>query len=223
MHNINQICVKAQINLSQNQLFCNTNRNIYIDPEAPEWRDLVTQTRQRWIVDGMGDWSGWSMAWAAQLNSHFKQPENAEMLLEIFSKLFTNKGGGTLHDAAFSGFTLLGDWQRGEVMQIDGGMGAVSAIQEMFLYDCCGVLHIGDGVPAHWRNAEVKDMPAPGGFRVSAEFVKGRGVSMSVTASRKGVCRIQLDPARSWPQPAAGTVKDNIWEFSLEAGETVSL
>lgn len=194
-----------------------------IDPEDPEFKELVFNTRQRWIVDGMGDWSGWSMAWAAQLNSHFKQAENAEMLLEIFNRLFTNKGGGTLHDATFSGFSLLGDWQRGEVMQIDGCMGAVSAIQEMMLFDCCGVLNIGYGVPERWRNASFKNMPAPGGFKISASFQKGRGTAMSVTASRKGTCRIKLDPDRCWPMPAKGVVKDDIWEITLEPGETVTL
>ena len=192
-----------------------------IDPEDPRWKEVVEQSRKRWIADGMGHWTGWSTAWAAQLNSHFKQPENAEMLLEIFHKVFTNSGGGTLHDAAFPGFTLYSG--ANEVMQIDGGMGVVAAIQEMFLYDCCGVLHIGDGIPASWRRAEIENMPAPGGFRISARFSRGRGVFLKITARRAGICRIRLDAKRQWPLPHKGSVENNVWSVALEAGETVLL
>lgn len=194
-----------------------------IDPESPRFRELVAQSRRRWIADGMGDWSGWSIVWAAQLNCHFRQGENAELLLELFSRVFTNEGGGTLHDAAMRGFTLLGDSNAGEIMQIDGAMGAVAAIQEMMLYDCCGILHVGDGVPARWKQAGFTDMPAPGGFRISACFRKGRGVLLSVRAVRAGTCRIFLDPVRSWTVPRRGIFKDNIWEIRLDAGECATL
>lgn len=194
-----------------------------IDPESPCFKELVKQSRQRWIVYGMGGWSGWSIVWAAQLNSHFKQSDNGELLLEIFNRVFTNKGGGTLHNGYNPGFTLLGDSGGRELMQIDGAMGAVAAIQEMMLYDCCGVLHIGDGVPEHWKHGSFTEMPAPGGFRISASFQKGKGVSLAVRGTRRGVCRIFLDPVRCWPQPQKGRVKDNIWEIALEAGETVTL
>ena len=99
----------------------------------------------------------------------------------------------------------------------------MAAIQEMMLYDCCGILHVGDGIPARWKQAGFTDMPAPGGFRISARFRKGRGVSLSVRAVRAGICRILLDPVRCWPIPRRGIFKDNVWEIRLEAGESVSL
>lgn len=78
------------------------------DLERPEYRDLIEKSFAHWIAQGMGQWSGWCVPWAAILHLRLGNGEAAELLLETWERLFTNEGHGTLHDPAFPGITLLG-------------------------------------------------------------------------------------------------------------------
>jgi hypothetical protein len=138
-----------------------------LDLEDPEWAHIFDNTRKRWIGNGMGKWSGWSMPWGAMIHCRLHNAEAAELMLEIYKRSYTNEGGNSLHDTAFRGFSLMGEWPRGEVMQMDAAMGAVAAIQDMFVQSRRNVLYVGAGIPAWWEDAGVEDMPAPGGFLVS--------------------------------------------------------
>jgi alpha-L-fucosidase 2 len=159
-----------------------------IDADAPEWRDVVARSRQRWIEKGMSRWTGWCMTWASMLNSRFNNGRMAELILEIWQRVFTNDGGGTLHDAAFSGFSLHAGNPR--IMQMDAAMGAVSAIQDMILHSRQGVLHLLAGMPPRWRYLRCTDMPAPGGFRISVDYQKRGAVLITVKATRDGQLRL---------------------------------
>lgn len=137
-----------------------------IDPEDPQWRSIVANTVRRWLYHGMGLWSGWCVPWAAMINNRLDNGDAAELMLQIWRKTYNNPGGGSLHDAAFRGFTLMVG--RPQIMQMDGAMGALTAVQDMFLHSRQGVLHIFAGVSALHRKVSFEGMPAPGGFKVSA-------------------------------------------------------
>ncbi|MBO5924586.1 MAG: hypothetical protein J6Q81_08740, partial [Lentisphaeria bacterium] len=104
-----------------------------IDLEDPDLQSIIFNTRKRWIANGMGKWSGWSMPWAAMLHCRLHGAEAVELMLEIYNPAFVNEGGGSRHDPCFKGFSLFGESDRNEIMQMDAAMGAVAAIQDMFV------------------------------------------------------------------------------------------
>ncbi|NLF93786.1 MAG: hypothetical protein GX564_07850 [Oligosphaeraceae bacterium] len=195
-----------------------------INPEDEKWRTIMTNTLTRWTTQGMGLWTGWCMPWAAMIYNRFNNGEMAELILEIWQRCFTNPGGGTLHDAFFPGFTF---WSyRPEIMQMDAGMGVVSAIQDMFVHQRGDCLHLFAGIPKHWQQARIEDMPAPGGLKVSGICRRGKVQSLCITATRD--CRLKLAlpcPVKRWRTADAADLglAGERWECSLSAGESVCL
>ena len=166
-----------------------------IDVDDPKWRRIVENSLRHWIYRGMGLWSGWCMPWASMIHSRCGNGQMAQLVLEIWKRAFTNQGRGTLHDADFTGLTLLGGHSpfvgrtRKEIMQMDAGMGAVAAVQEMLVHERRGVIRVFRGVPRDWRDVAVDGIPMPGGFMVSAEKVAGRLERLEVRATRDGELR----------------------------------
>ncbi len=79
-----------------------------IDPFDEVWRPVAERSLKHWISSGMGMWSGWCMSWASQLHSRVGNGEGAELLLELWRRVFTNEGRGSMHDAVMNGVTLMG-------------------------------------------------------------------------------------------------------------------
>ncbi len=185
-----------------------------IDIDDPTWRPIVERSITRWIRLGMGLWSGWCIPWASILHTRFGHAETAEFLLELWQRVFTNEGQGTLHDANFPGITLIGSRpmrpadRSHEKMQMDAGMGAVGAIMEMLLHDRRGVHYLFSGAPPHWQRVSFEGMRAAGGFLVSAERIDGKVSYIRVKSEAGGVFRL-ADP---WT--------DDVIELSLAPGET---
>ena len=132
----------------------------------------------------MGLWTGWGITWASMIYSHLNNGDMAELLLDIWRKVFRNHGGGSLHDSYFKGFTLMD--ARQHIMQIDATMGALTAIQDMLLHTRQGVVHIFAGVPDTWREVSFEKMPTPGGFIVSASRIEKKFLKVVVLATRPG-------------------------------------
>ena len=173
----------------------------------------------------MGQWSGWSMPWAAMIHCRLHDGEAAELMLEIYKRTFTNEGGNSLHDTAFKGFSLMGEWGRSEVMQMDAAMGAVAAIQDMFIQSRRNVLYVGAGIPKWWEDAGVRRMPAPGGFLVSCDFKSGKCLKMEFTSGRDNVLKLKLPPCEnSWILPAnAELFAPGKVAIPMKKGETLIL
>ncbi|MGI6495544.1 MAG: glycosyl hydrolase family 95 catalytic domain-containing protein [Kiritimatiellia bacterium] len=167
-----------------------------LDLDDPVWRRRIENSLRHWTHRGMGLWSGWCMPWASMIHSRVGNGDMAELVLEIWKRVFTNMGRGTLHDADFGGFTLLGGASPftgkggNEVMQMDAGMGAVAAVQEMLAHERRGVIHVFRGAPGAWRDAAFRGMLLPGGFRISAEKRDGALRSVTVKADRAGRLRL---------------------------------
>ena len=162
-----------------------------IDPQAPQWSEIVRKSIERFVRFGMGQWCGWSLPWASMIHTRLGNGGMSNLMLTLWKRYFTNFGGGSLLDGVFKGLSVYADW-RGEVMQMDGAMGAVTAIQEQYLHCQCGVLRVFYGVPPHGRKLSFTGMFAPGGFRVSGRRDVFGHVSVQVTAAREGLLKIQL-------------------------------
>lgn len=139
-----------------------------IDPEDPAWAPIVARSFERWVNLGMGQWSGWCLSWAAMLMNRLNHPEAAEMILEIWKRVFNNKGGASTHDAQFQGFSTC--YGRPNIMQMDGAMGCLAAVQDCFLHSRQGVLHLFAGISRRRAaDAGFEGLFAPGGFRVNGK------------------------------------------------------
>ncbi len=160
-----------------------------VDIDSDEWAPIISRSINHWIKKGMGQWTGWCIPWASMIHSRLGNGDAAETLIELWRKIFTNEGHGSLHDCNAAGLSVMGAPSfknaipnRGDVMQMDGGMGAVVAVQDMLMHSRRGVIHIFPGTPPSWKNAFFKDMPCEGGFLVSAVKEKGKIVSASISS-----------------------------------------
>jgi hypothetical protein len=168
------------------------------DLDDPAWAPVIARSLDAWIYHGPGLWSGWCVPWAAMLHQRFGQGGASELLLESWERVFTNSGHGTLHDADIPGFTLFGQGYankhtfagRNEVMQIEAGMAATTAIQEMLLHTRRGVTHVFPAVPKRWRRARFAGMRTDGAFLVSAERDDWRTVRVTVESPCGGPLRL---------------------------------
>jgi hypothetical protein len=96
----------------------------------------------------------------------------------------------------------MGEWNRCEIMQMDAAMGAVAAIQDMFVQSRRGVLYIGAGIPRLWDESGIDGMPAPGGFKVSCDFKRGKCLKLKFTAGRENCLKLHLPEADGvWQLP----------------------
>lgn len=167
------------------------------DIYAEEWMPVIARSVDHWIMKGSGTWSGWCVPWASMIHSRLGNSDMAEMLLETWLRVFTNEGYGSLHDCNVSGFSIMGASNfgnifpsRGEFMQMDGCMGAVTAVQDMLMHSRRGVTYVLPGVPRGWKNVSFNDMPAEGGFLISAEKESGKINSISIKSLRGGILKI---------------------------------
>ncbi len=141
------------------------------DASDDKWREIISESVRHWISRGMGKWTGWSMPWAAILHSRLRNGRMAELILEVWNRVFTNYGRGTLHDPDFRGLTLMGHVRNytvknTEIMQMDAGMGVCGAILEMFVSEQRGILHIMEGMPENWKECSFKGIRASGGILI---------------------------------------------------------
>ena len=230
-----------------------------IDPFDPAWRPVVERSIRTWISRGMGYWSGWCMPWASGIHSYLHNGDGAELLLELWKRVFTNEGRGSLHDAVCNGLTLMGappvlpeepavgaastgdrdsagPSSRGstgtailaqtERMQMDGRMGAVTAVQDMLLHSRRGVIQVFPGVPDRWRACSFTGLRAPGGHLVSA-WLAGDSFRVTVTATRDGRVRVEppgpVTAAALAGSPCAAETDGRVSAWTLAAGDRLEI
>jgi len=204
-----------------------------IDPDDPQWRDIVEHSIAEWIYRGPGLWSGWCLSWASAIHSRMGNGESAEFYLEAFDRFYTNEGQGTLHDAWAAGFSLTGQGGRQrsregmvDVMQIDGAMGTTAAIQEMLLHTRRGVNHIFAGVPWRWKDCSFDGMRTDGAFLIGAARLNRQVASVTVKSEKGGTCKI-ASPWKGGAVLRRGRTKKRIngkvLKVAMKASESVTL
>ena len=204
-----------------------------IDVEDPEWRPIVSRSLAQWIFRGPGLWSGWCIPWASTLHSHVGNGTAAELYLDLFDRIFTNEGHGTLHDVNHSGISLMGKGpidrpsHRNEIMQMDGGMGSIAAVQEMLLHTRRGVTHLFAGAPARWKDVSFKGMLTEGAFLLEAARRSGRVVRIGIRSLAGGTLLL----ANPWTGPAVlarkshpdRSVGGKVFKIKLAKGQRATL
>lgn len=202
------------------------------DQDDPTWRGILERSLWHWIYKGPGLWSGWCVPWAAMIHSHVGNAEAAEFYLEVFDRFFTTEGHGTLHDCLYSGFSLMGmsgiqgPPHRPDIMQMDGGMGAVTAVQEMLLHTRRGVNYLFAGAPARWKQVAFDGMRTEGAFLVSARRERGVVTEVTVRSEAGGTFRLRnpwSGPTRLRRAGGEETLSGDILATPAAAGETFTL
>ncbi len=202
-----------------------------LDRDDPQWRPIIERSINHWIKQGMGLWSGWCVPWAAMLHTRLNNADAAELLLEIWQRVFTNEGHGTLHDVRFPGISLIGASDRihknkQEIMQMDAGMAVVAAVMDMLLHSQRGVHYLFSGAPLHWQQVAFSKIRTEGGFLVSVRREAGRVREVRIEATRAGFFRL----ANPWAcdvfvvrDGATETLSGTQLHIALRDGEVVTL
>jgi len=194
---------------------------------SDDHRALLDRSAHTWTRQGMGEWSGWCMPWAAILWARMGNGERAALLLHEHQRVFVTPGRATTHDAVFRGFTTLA--MRPDIMQIEAAMGAGAAVLEMLLHTAAGVTRVFPGVPEDWQEARFDGIRTEGALFVSAERTGGRTAWVRVRSERGGRLRL-ANPfggaAGLWSSARAGveTLADaRVFEVEMQPGEEIVL
>jgi hypothetical protein len=168
-----------------------------IDARDPAHRSVVAHSLAHWTSRGAGHWTGWCVPWASILCSRCGLTDAAVGWLRWWRPLFTNVGHGTLHNADFPGIAAFDNgalWHEGfqrpagfrEVMQMDAGMGAVTAVTELLVQGRSDGLHVVPGIPKHWRDFSFDGVRAEGAFLLGGTVENGRLREVRVTSLAGG-------------------------------------
>ena len=160
-----------------------------IDPQEEQWGRIIKNTQYRWVLKGMGDWVGWCMVWASQLRTRMGHAETAIRYLKLWKLFCNNPGGGSMHDPVCDGLSEY--CNRGQIMQMDGAMGAVTAIQDLMAYSCNEVLYFFGGVSPRAKEASFRGMALPSSLRADGFFRNGKTEKIVLTASRPVTVRVR--------------------------------
>ncbi len=199
--------------------------------DDPTWRPIIERSIRHWIKQGMGQWSGWCMPWAAMLHTRMGNADAAELILEIWQRVFTNEGHGTLHDASIPGFSLMGTGRPNNIerMQMDAGMSGTAAIMDMLLHTRKGVHYLFTGAPEHWRNVSFSRVRTDGGFLVSAQRSNGIVNEIQVQSTWDSA-PFRLAMPRGWDRGAIvmrgesrEEVSGAITTITMHPGETIMI
>ena len=94
--------------------------------------------------------------------------------LHYWKDNFTNEGRGTLHNANNNGNSLMGapDWtkekQNREIMQLDGGFGALTTVLEPLVQSRDGGIYVLPGLPRTRRDLSFDRIRTEGTFQIGA-------------------------------------------------------
>jgi alpha-L-fucosidase 2 len=167
-----------------------------IDLNDPTQRKIVDNSLTTWRFRGAGGWSGWCVPWASILLSRTGQAEAAVNWLHFWKDNFTNEGRGTLHNANNNGTSLLGapDWTREpknrEIMQLDGGFGALSAVLELLVQCRDDAVYVLPNLPRNWRDLRFDRIRTDGAFQIGATVADGKLTEIRVKSLAGGKLRL---------------------------------
>lgn len=165
------------------------------DPKDPEIRHIVRATYDNWIWEGAGAWSGWCVPWASILHNRNNEPEAAVSWLMWWYRNFINEGRGTLHNAAFGGVSNISSpgWhnipeieRNREVMQLDAGFGALSAVIDLLVYQKRGTVYALPKIHRDWREFDFEGIVVEGGFVIGAEVKNNKTQQITIKSKFGG-------------------------------------
>lgn len=199
-----------------------------IDLNDPAQRKIVDNSLAAWRFRGSGGWSGWCVPWASILMARTGQPEAAVSWLHFWKDNFTNEGRGTLHNANNNGTSFLGapDWtkekQNREIMQLDGGFGALNAVLELLVQSRDDGIYVLPGLPRTWRELSFDRIRTEGAFQIGATVSEGRVTEIRVKSLAGGPLRLVHGLGETFAVNGQKTT-GKVFEKTCAKGETLVL
>ncbi len=140
--------------------------------KTPELAEAASKTLERRLAHGGGH-TGWSCAWIVNLYGRLGDGAKAYQNLQ---KLWSQSTFPNLMDTHPRG--------KGHTFQIDGNLGAVAAIAEMFAQSDEDRVLLLPALPKQWDKGCVKGLVIPGGGRIDLEWAEGRLVSCLIRTDK---------------------------------------
>lgn len=164
-----------------------------VDREDKNSMQVLNATINQWINKGVGWWLSFSFVWASVIHSRLGNGEAAHLFLDLWQRLFTNEGRGTMVYGNSRGLVSWAYRPTDEMafMLLDSDMGAVNAVQEMLMHTVRGRLTVFPAVPQAWQNISFKNMRAEGAFLVSAERKEGKITGVRIISEAGQKLRLQ--------------------------------
>jgi len=162
---------------------------------------IIDNSIDHWILKGMGQWSEWCYPWAAIIQARLGFNEAPALLLNIWKEIFVNEGWSSVYLPKFRGLTahrssdMKKPKETTEIMQLDGTMGAATAILEMLVHTHSGITKIFPAVPDKWKDISFKNIRVPGGFLISASRKDGKLEEIKIESLHGG--KITLDTGKN--------------------------
>jgi alpha-L-fucosidase 2 len=170
---------------------------VTIDPNDKQHKMIVNNSLAAWRYRGAGGWAGWSIPWTSMIMARAGHTEGAINWLHYWNDNFVNEGRGTNVYANNQAHSILSQpvWQRSnenvnEVMQLDAGFGALTAVYELLVQNRLDGIHVLPNKSIYWKNLDFQDVWAEGGFKVSAKVKEGSVVEVKVTATRENTLKL---------------------------------
>lgn len=202
-----------------------------VDPKDPQHAAVVRTSLNNWLFKGPGAWSGWCVPWASTIWSRMENPEAAVMWLRYWHENYLNEGRGTLHNAAFQGQSLIADypWAKRpaevpnrEIMQLDAGFGALTAVFELLVQNREDVIYVLPAIHRDWKNFSFENIRAEGAFQISAKVEDGKTSEIRVRSLAGGTLRLAHGLGETYTvdgQPGTGSML----ERAMQPGQVLVL
>jgi alpha-L-fucosidase 2 len=120
---------------------------------------------------------GWSYGWKMGLRARLHDGDKAH---DQFRALLTKSSLPNL-------FSLCG-----RALQVDGNLGAASAIAEMLVQSHNGVIQLLPALPTTWKDGSVQGLRARGHFDVDLAWSNGQPTRAVIRAHARGPCRVRV-------------------------------
>ena len=179
-----------------------------INRNTPELFNAIRKTFERRLSHGGGH-TGWSRAW----------------LMCSFARLHDKKAFEKNLRALLTKSTLDNLLDTHPPFQIDGNLGIVGAMCEMFVQnDSGGVFLLPVDLP-EWPDGSFSGLRVYGGFVVSAQWKQGRLVRAEIKAVRSDTLKLRTRTPMVWSQvwPQYRLVEGTEFTIPMRVGETAVL
>ncbi len=207
---------------------------VSLDPFAHE--AIVTRSIRHWNALGAGIWTGWCLPWASILCSRFDLPDAAIAWLGWLDH-YTNVGGGTRHNADFSGLAVFDNGEMDsrradgtrrsyaderEVMQMDASLGFLIAVSELLVQNRRDAIYVLPAIPRKWKRLRFDGIRTEGAFLVGATVEAGRTIEVRVQCERDGL--LKLVPGLGEQFEVQGQIHQWVlFERDMKKGESLVL
>jgi alpha-L-fucosidase 2 len=169
------------------------------NPAAAEHKPIVQASINRWVNRGMGMWSGWCVPWASTLFARTGNTEAAVSVLYHWKDNFVNEGRGTLHNSNKPGMSIISNpiydklpesAVKNEVMQLDAGFGALSAVLELLVQNREDGIYVLPDLHYQWKEVSFENIRTEGAFQISAKVTGGKVKEVKVKSLAGGTLRL---------------------------------